>query len=396
MKRNILFLMIMAISVVAFGQKKPKINNALKAAQEGNLEEAKAIIDQAIVHDKTKDDAKTWYYRGLIYAAIDTTSNGGIQNGANDPLRKSMEAFNKAIELNEGKSELYISGPNGLPVLRSQQVQQIWGYYLNKGVVAFQNSDMEEAIESFTRSQIVMPEDTTGYIYAGLAAQSAQKYDIAAENYYKLINDLNHHNADIYNSLIYIEANIRENDEKALELIRTAREKFPENKDLAKTEINVLIRLDRADEAKAELEEAIANEPQNPDLYFSLGVMEDELGNSEKALAAYEKAVEADPNHLNANFNLAVIHFNQAVETYKQRNSLGISSSEIKKGKELEKKANEQLRTALPYWEKVRSLDPKNRVALEQLRYIYIQLKDNTKAEEIQAELDKYGYKDEN
>lgn len=395
MKRNILFLLIMVMSVVAYGQKKPKINNALKAAQEGNLEEARAIVDQGIEHPKTRDDSKTWYYRALVYAAIDTTSNGQYTAADLDPLKISMEAFEKATALNEGKSELYITGPHGLPELKSQQIQMLWGYYLNKGVQAFQDENMEQAVESFTRSQIVMPEDTTGYIYAGLAAQSAQKFDIAAENYYTLINELDHHNPDIYNSLIYIEANIRENDEKALELIRTARNKFPQNTDLVKTEINTLIRLDRVEEAKKELGNAIALEPQNPDLYFSLGVMEDELGNTEKAIEAYEKAIEADPNYQNALFNLAVIHFNTAVETYKERNNLGITSGEVKKGRELEKKAEEQLRIALPYWQKIRTIDPSNRVALEQLRYIYIQLDETEKAEEIQSELDKYGYADE-
>lgn len=393
MKRNIILLLIMVISVVAYGQRKPKVNKALRAAQDGEFGEAKEIVDAAIEHRKTKDDAKTWYYRALIYAALDTTQ--GYQDLDQDPLRVSIEAFDKATELNEGKNELYITGPNGFPQLKSQQIQTVWGYYLNKGVVAFQENDSEEALRSFERCQIVLPKDTTCYFYAGLAAQNTQNFDKAAENYYKLINDLDHHDPDVYNSLIYIEANLRKNDEKALELIRRAKERWPNNLELAKTEINVLIRLERVDEARTELENAIQNEPDNPDLYFSLGVMQDEVGNTEKAIEAYKKAVEADPNHVNANFNLGVIHFNEAVQTFKERNSLGMSSSEMKKGRELEKKGIEQLKTALPYWEKVRENDPSNRVALEQLRYIYVQLKQNDKAEEVQNQMDQYGYSDD-
>jgi tetratricopeptide (TPR) repeat protein len=395
MKRNIILLLIMVISVVAYGQRKPKVNKALKAVQDGELGEAKEIIDAAIEHRKTKDDAKTWYYRALIYAALDTTENASYQNLDKDPLRVSVEAFDKASALNEGNNELYITGPNGFPQLKSQQVQVLWGHYLNKGVVAFQENNSEKALKNFERCQIVLPQDTTCYFYAGLAAQNSQNFDKAAENYYKLINDLDHHDPDVYNSLIYIEANIRKNDEKALELIRRAKERWPNNPELAKTEINVLIRLDRLDEARAELQNAIKNEPDNPDLYFSLGVMQDEVGNTEKAIEAYKNAVEIDPNHLNANFNLAVIYFNQAVQTFKERNSLGINSADMKKGKELKTKGDEQLRKALPYWEKVRENDPSNRVALEQLRYIYIQLKQNEKAEKIQNEMDQYGYTDE-
>lgn len=390
MKRNILFLLIMVISAVAYGQKKPKINNALKAAEEGNLTEAKEIIDAAIVHEKTKDDAKTWYYRGLIYAAIDTTNSISIDK---DALAVSMEAFNKATALNEGKGELFTSGPNGL-VLQSQQLNTIWGHYLNKGVTAFQEENPEEALKNFTRCQMVMPEDTVCYLYAGLAAQMMEDYETASKNYYTLINDLDNHDQDVYNSLIYIESTINKNYEKALELVRAAKQKWPQNTDFAKSEISLLINLNKVDEAKEELLAAIENEPTNPDLLFTLGVLKDETGDTTGAVEAYKKALEVDPNHYNSAFNLAVLKFNEARGNISKRNSLGMSSADRKKSAEYDKLINQQLKENLPMWERVRSIKPSDRTALEQLRYIYVSLKQNDKAEEIQKELDKYGYKD--
>lgn len=388
MKRIILILAACAIAGYSFGQKKPKIRHAERARTEGNLAEAKEIIDAAIEHEKTKDDGKTWYYRGLIYATLDTTTNPEYKNLADEPLKEAMEAFEKAEELNDSNNEYYVSGPNGIPLLKTQQLQNLWSHYLNKGVEGYQSQDTDKAVENFTKTQLVLPEDTTGYIYAGLSAQAGEDYETAAKNYYKLINDLDYHSPDIYNSLIYIEGTINEDSEKALELVRKAKEQFPENPDFAKSEINFLIQLDQLDEAKVELEKAIEKEPDNTHLFFTLGVMEDELGNTAKAEAAYAKAVELDSTNFNANFNLAVINYNEAVALIKVKNNLGMSSADLKKAEEMQDEINAKLKAALPYWERVLALDPKNRTALESLQYSYSQLRMNEKAMEVTEKLE--------
>src|SRR5687768_13507285 len=99
--KKILFLMLMVVTVAVSAQKKqkPNINKALKSLQEGNVAEAKQIIDEATTYEKTMNDGKTWYYRGLVYAAIDTTSNPAIHGLADDALKTAMESFEKADQL---------------------------------------------------------------------------------------------------------------------------------------------------------------------------------------------------------------------------------------------------------------------------------------------------------
>ena len=76
MKRiTLLLLMLATVSLYAQKTPKPNVNKALNSWKEGKLDEAKANIDLATTYEKTMNDAKTWYYRGLIYASIDTTSN---------------------------------------------------------------------------------------------------------------------------------------------------------------------------------------------------------------------------------------------------------------------------------------------------------------------------------
>jgi len=391
MKRVILLVAICTLAGVSYGQKKPKVNKAEQARSEGNLAEAKEIVDAAIEHEKTKDDGKTWYYRGLVYASLDTTTNPQYQNLADNALKTAMEAFAKADEIDPEGNKYYISNANGLPVLKDQQLNVLWGHYLNQGVQAYQNQETDNAVKYFTKTQLISPEDTTGYIYAGLAAQSGKNYEVAAKNYYKLINDLDYHSEDIYNSLIYIEGSINKDDEAVLAVIKKAKAQFPEKTEFAKTEINTLIRMNKVDEAKAELEAAIAKEPSNPELYFTLGVMHEELGNMEKAQDAYKKAIEADGDYYNAIFNLAVLNYNVAVELIKEKNNLGISSAEQKKAKQMQKDIETKLNAALPYWEKANELQPNDRTTLETLQYIYNQLKLKEKLVKVSEQLEAMG-----
>ncbi|MTI22533.1 tetratricopeptide repeat protein [Fulvivirga sp. RKSG066] len=387
MKKLILIVAICSLAGAGYGQKKPKINQAEKARTDGELAEAKQIVDEAIEHEKTKDDGKTWYYRGLVYATLDTTSNPEFQNLADNPLETAMEAFAKADEIDPEGNKYYITNDAGLPVLKDQQLNVLWGHYLNQGVEAYQSENTEDAVKYFTKTQVIQPKDTTGYIYAGLAAQSGKDYETAAKNYYVLIDDLDYHSKDIYNSLIYIEGSVNKDDEAALAIVRKAKEQFPDNIDFAKTEINTLIRMDKVDEAKAEIEGAIEKEPDNPELYFTLGVMYEELDNKEKAQDAYQQAIDADPDFYNAVFNLAVLNYNVAVDLIKEKNNLGISQADQKKAKEMQKTIDAKLKAAVPHWEKANELQPNDRTTLETLQYIYNQLGMDEKLVKVSKQL---------
>lgn len=391
MKRIIVLMLVVLVAGYSYGQKKPKINQAEKARSEGNLGEAKDIIDQAAEFEKIKDDGKTWYYRGLIYASLDTTSNPDYQSLADNPLKTAMESFAKADEMQKGNSGYYTTDAVGLPVTKEQQLNTLWSYYLNKGVENYQNDNNTEAYKYFEKTTIVLPEDTTGYIYAGSVAQAGKEYDKALKNYYHLINNLDYKGRDTFYSIIYIEGVVNEDNEKALEVIRKAKTVFPGDREFAKSEISALVKLGRQEEAQKELEAAIAAEPDNANLKYTLGVMYDETEQPEKAKEAYLSALEVDPSFLNARFNLAVLYYNKAVELIKAKNNLGISAADQKKAKAMQADIDKSLKEAMPQWEKVHELSPEERTALETLQYIYTQLKMYDKAEEVMAKLDELG-----
>ena len=188
--KRLLFLMLMLIAVAVSAQKKqkPNINKALKSLQDGNLAEAKETIDAATTYEKTMDDGKTWYYRGLIYAAIDTTSNAAAKALAEDPFKTAMESFAKADEMAKGGSEYFTLEPNSVvPTTKTQQIGQLANWYLNRGAALYQTDSLEEALKNFEKTQTVLPDDTIAYFYAGFVANAMDDHDRALKNFEKYI-----------------------------------------------------------------------------------------------------------------------------------------------------------------------------------------------------------------
>lgn len=373
MKRITLILLMLA-TVAAFAQKSPKpnLNKALTSWREGKLDEAKANIDLAPTYEKTMNDPKAWYYRGLIYGSLDTTSNEAFKALAPDAFTVAMESFKKADELSKGK-ELFIQDAAGLPVMKSQQMTYWANTYINKGASLYQEEDLENSLKAFEKAQAIVPDDTLAYFYAGFVANGLENYDKAIAAFQKYI-DLGGKSVDAYLSIININSGPKENKEEALRVVRLARPKFPSNPDLPKVEIGLLIDLKRIDEAKSGLEAAIKKEPNNKILHFYLGYANASLNNFPEAKKNYEDALKIDPQYFDAQLYLAKLVYADAAAIKKQMSNLGISAEDKKKRFELDKQLVEKLKVALPYWEKAEKINPSDQEVLDTLYSIYTDL----------------------
>ena len=373
--KRITLLLLMLTTVFVYAQKapKPNLNKALNSWKEGKLDEAKSNIDLATTYEKTKDDAKTWYYRGLIYASIDTTSNETYKGLATDAYKTAVESFKKADELNGKEKELFITDASGLPILKSQQIANWQGNYLNTGAAQYQEEDLEGALKNFEKAQEISPNDTTAYFYAGFVANSLEDYDKAIANF-KKYNELGGKSSDGYSIMININSGPKENKEEALKIVREAKKKFPENQDFPKVEIGLLIDLKRIDEAKSGLETALKTEPNNKILHFYLGYANASLNNVAEAKKNYEAALKIDPQYFEASLYLAKLMITDAVAIKKDMANLGISAADKKKKFDLDKVLVEKLKLALPYWESAEKIKPDDQEVLDTLYGIYTDL----------------------
>lgn len=372
-KLVLIFVFCFATNVVL--AQNSNVRKAEAAKEKGNLEEAMQLIDEATKDEKTKDDPKTWFTKGTIHEAMIFDTEGKLKDQSQ--VQKAVDAFEKAKSLDK---------ENGTyAIFADQRLESVWGQLVNLGAEAYQNEDFAKAAETFGFASELKPQDTTAYLYGGIAAQQAEMWDEALENYYKLI-ELDYGKLDVYNSALYVERVINKDDAKALELVQKARVDFPDDKNLMKDEINLLISLDRADEARTKLQTAIEAEPENANLYYNLAFLNDEVGEKEKAIELYKQAVEIDPGYFEANFNIAVIHYNTAAEMLKEANEMDLKTYQ-KEGKAIEDKAAVEFKKALPYLEKAHEIKPDEISVLQTLQTVYSQLDMDEKAVEISKEL---------
>jgi len=393
MKRTTLLVLMLA-SVIAFGQKpvKPNINKALTALQQGKLDEAKTMIDLATTYEKTMDDGKTWYYRGLIYAALDTTSNPTYKALAQDPLKTAIESFAKADQLGKAGTEYFVMTPGTVaPVTRSTQIATLANYYLNKGADNYKQDKLEDALTYFEKTQELTPHDTTAYFYAGYVAQSLENYDKAIQNFENYIKE-GGTSPDAYSLLININSGPKENKEKALEYVKAAKAKFPNSTDFPKVEIGLLIELNKIDQAKAGLEAAIAKDPSNKLYHFYLGYVNSKLEKWEDAKKNFSDALKIDPSYFDAQYYLAQIYYIDADKTREEMKNLGISAADKKRKVELDKVMVEKYTIAKPYWEKAEKLNPTEIDVLDKLATIYYFLGDDAQGERVQKRLKELGH----
>ncbi|MGM0581825.1 MAG: tetratricopeptide repeat protein [Bacteroidota bacterium] len=375
MKKLAFIFAFVLVAGLTFAQNK-NVRKADRALEKGDLQEAKELINEAAEHEKTMDDPKTWYTRGTIYQAI--LNEEGYSE---EIVKEASNSYDKVFEMVEENDKYY--------TLTDLKVQELWGGFINEGSEAYSAEDFEKAVNAFEKALMVLPEDTTATLYAGIASQQLQDNKTALKYYYRLI-DLDFHDPDIYQSIISIEKYANEDIDKALDVVNMAKKQFPDNDEFEKQEINLLIESERVDEAKDRINEAIEKEPDNANLYFNLGYLHEQLENPDKAEEAYLKAIEIDPEYLDANYNYAVYFYNKAADLFKKARNMDLETYK-KEGKQIEEEAIGYLETAKPYFEKALEIAPEELAIIETLQTLYTQLGENDKAEEMMNKAEELG-----
>ncbi len=392
MMKRIVLLLMMVLPSLLIAQKavKPNLNKVLKYWTDGDLASAKEMVDIATTYEKTMNDGKTWYYRGLIYASLDTTSNEAYKALADNPLTTAMESFKKADELGKKGTEYFVNDASGLPVLRSQQMAVLANAYLNYGAAKYQEDDLEGALVDFDKVMMVMPDDTTSYFYAGIVSNALENTDRTIK-YWKQYYEKGGTSPDGYSIMININSQQKDDKEAALAVVREARTKFPDDGNFPKVEIGLLIDMGKIDEAKTGLESAIKNEPDNKVLHFYLGYVNSKLEKWEESKKNYEAALKIDPTYFEGQYYLAQIYLIDAEKIRTELGSLGISAADQKKKLALDKVLVEKYQVALPYWEKAEKLkteDVNSQLdVLDKLSNIYYYLGEDAKQRAIDQKI---------
>jgi tetratricopeptide (TPR) repeat protein len=189
-----LFVMLLVLSpfaVMAQKEYKPNLPKAEKALKENKLDEAKGIIDattasqEFMVNKKgepSKNAAKAWFLKGVIYAAIDTTKNTAWHELDPNAFATVKESFDKATEIGGASAKGYINDAFGLPIENQNVKLNLAQAYFNKAIAEYQdNKDYKKAFQITEQTLYFIPTDTSVLLNAGVY------FGPAAEEYEKSI-----------------------------------------------------------------------------------------------------------------------------------------------------------------------------------------------------------------
>ena len=401
--KKLLLIMLSFAFTLSTAQKK-ELKEAEKALKANNAAQAKTIIDGIASVAENNPKYKDQYY---------------LAKGKAANLLSEYESAIAALKMVAGKYKAEAS----------QLLNQIAGNLVNAAIKDNSNNNYVEGSKKLYQAYLIDKNNQDYLFYAASGAVSGEEYDTALD-YYIQLKDLGYtgivkqyfitevatgeekevseteytlyQKSKDYTSpregesesrlpeivkniaLIYTQKGDTQNAIKAVKEARTAN---PDDMGLLLTEANLYIKLDEKDRFKELMEEAVLKDPSNPELYFNLGVIAAEQGDKEKAKNYYEKALEVKPDFENAYLNLSALTLSEDQAIVEELNSLGTSKADNKRYDELKQKREDMFRSAIPYLEKLLSINPKSVEAVKVLINIYGTIGENEKYKTMKAKL---------
>ena len=177
-------------------------------------------------------------------------------------------------------------------------------------------------------------------------------------------------------ALIYVQQG---KNDVAIEAITEARNIQPDDTSLILNDADLYIRMsnnadneeDRVNyraKFKDLMELAITKDPENGILYYNLGVISTEQGESDAAIDYYEKAINFRPDYVDAYLNLVSVILDGEQTVVDEMNSLGTSKKDNIRYDELKIVRENLYKKCVPYLEKLIEVSPTNLDALRTLK----------------------------
>ena len=417
MKTKFIVVLFLAVSAIGFSQKQA-LKEAQKAVKAGKIDVASDALKAAEGQlDAADEKMKAQYYflKGQVLAS---TAGESIEK-----LGGAASAYNKTLEIEKagGGSKYSAQASQKLAVLRQTLIEN---------AIKDQNSKKyKEASEKLYLGYTSNKADTIYLYYAAGNAVNGKNYDEALK-YYGELKDLGYsgiateftatnketgevepfsskqlrdisvkagtHIKPEKRKLESKKGEIAKNialiymtqgkDEDAITAIEDAKKENPNDSSLMQAEADLYYKLGNIEKYKELMEKIVANDPENPDLLYNLGVSASRLGDNDQALSYYKKSLELKPDYASAQINVAAIILGGETKIVDEMNGLGTSSKDNKRYDELKLKRESIYKDAIPYLEGALKSQPDNIDAIRTLMNIFYQL-DDPKADKMKNKL---------
>ena len=199
-------------------------------------------------------------------------------------------------------------------------------------------------------------------------------------------------------ALIYVK---KGEDELAIEAINEARSIQPDDLYLILNEADLYIRLSNnasddnlRSQYRLKFKEimtlAVEKDPENGILYYNLGIISSEQGESDDAKSYFEKAIEFKPDYTDSYVAIVNILLQEQTVIIGEMDKIAMSNkrSDIAKYDQLKEDLNEVWRKCIPYCEKALEYEPNDLEVLKLLSQFYYKLDNLDGYKEINAKIE--------
>lgn len=390
MKKLILSIALVGITAFAFGQKKV-VRSASKNFKSGDIEAALTDINAAIQDPETGSDPETY----LLKAQIELKKFGSDSSNTMENLavgEAALETFFKTFEMagsdkeNGVGEDIYEEDLPGVPDnLRPYSIMTLKNTAFDKAIVQYNEDDYEMAYEFFNLAGEIDKSDSTIHYNAGFLANDLGRYDDAKKHFTYLFDIPEYNKLNAYYFMVQI-LSTEQDPEGAYEIIQQAKEEYPSDKVLAEYEIQLLLQLNKMDEAMAQIKEALKNDPENTAILLRSGYLKEQSGDIEGALADYQKSVEIDPDFYEGNYYSGALMLEISRGILAELNGLSDEEWEAR-SEEMGNKANQYYEDAVPYFEKSLEIRPDDTDIMGILFQIHTRLQNEAEAEKYNQKL---------
>jgi serine/threonine protein kinase len=235
--------------------------------------------------------------------------------------KEAIEAYTKAIKIDEKYTEAYIS----------------------RGISRRDYDDNENALKDFTKAIELNPESSVSYAYRGLTFNDLSKTEKAEKDFTKVFKIEPNNSAD-YNAIGLALSDIPKNKEA----IKAYDEAIDYNPKFWRAYINRGMskhRLGQYKQAVEDYNKAIALNPNSASAYLNRGISKFALKDTDGAIKDYTQVIKIKPNSSSAYYQRGFIkgksgEKKDAISDYTEAAKIFVEKSDFKRAKEATEQAN--------------------------------------------------------
>ena len=391
MKKLVLSLALVATVTFAFGQKKV-VKEAEKGFKSGSLQTALTSIDAATTNPETSGDPATFLLKAQIQTKIFSRDSSNTMETL-EVGNQALATFGMTYEMGGSNKTsttgkvVYADELPGIPDnIRPYSLITLKNISFDKALERYNEDDMEMSYEFFNLAGEIDKTDSTIHYNAGFLANDLGRFEDAKRHFGYLFELPTYNKINAYYFMVQILSTEEKNPEGAFALVTKARAEYPNDKVLAEYEIQLLLQLNKMDEAMAQINDALAKDPNNPGLLLRSGYLKEQGGDLEAALVDYKQSVEVDPNFFEGNYYTGALMLEKSRGILAELNSLSDAEWE-KRSKEMGTQADELYRQSVPFFTKALEIKPDNTDIMIILFQVHTRLKNIEEANAMNAKI---------